>query len=89
MARTKTAKGSVVEQGKARGCVIITPHDTDEIDATSGIVSNSGGDITCRFEDSDTDVTLTLNAGLAYRYSITHVRSTGTTTAANDLFGLY
>lgn len=87
MAANPIAKGSIEWLGSANDCVEITPHASNAIKPTRGIVVNVAGNIACRFAGSTADVVLALSASTVYPYSISHVRVTSTT--ATGIFGLY
>jgi hypothetical protein len=84
---TKTGKGSTAELGPAHDCEAITPHASNTITATKGIMVTGAGTVACRFVDADADTTLTLLAGTYYPFSVVAVRTTGT--AATGIFGFY
>lgn len=83
----KISRSSTEGQYAAVRCAAITPHASNEIEPTRGIMVNVAGNVACRFEDDSADVTLTLAAGVVYPFAIRAVRVTGTT--ATDIFGLY
>ena len=87
MAANRIARGSIEWIGPASDAVAITPHDTNEITPTRGLLVNVAGDVACRFTDSSADVTLTLLAGVYYPFSVRAVRSTSTT--ATGIVGFY
>jgi hypothetical protein len=68
-------------------CAEITPHATNAVTATSGIMVNVGGNVAVRFEHDSADVTLTLVAGVVYPFRIIACRVSGTT--ATGIFGFY
>lgn len=75
--------------GAARNGFAITPHDTNALPATTrGLYVGVQGDVTLRFADATSDITLVgLAAGIIHPLAVTHVRSTGTT--ATDIVGVY
>lgn len=65
----------------------VTPNDSADLAiVTRGIMVNVAGDVSVIFVDSDSAVTLTLLAGIAYPFRIKRVRSTNTT--ATGITGL-
>lgn len=74
--------------GSAGGGVAITLHDDNPIAPVPRAVHvGTGGDLVCRFKDSNADVTLKVVAGACLPYRLQYARSTGTTAA--DLVALY
>jgi hypothetical protein len=65
----------------------VAPHATNALANTSlGIMVNVAGDIAAKFEQSASDVTLTLLAGVLYPFRLTHIRVTGTTATGIHAF---
>jgi hypothetical protein len=87
MAANPIAKGSIQWLGPASSGVAITPHASNEITPTRGIVCAVDGTAAARFTESSADVSLQLTAGVVYPYSIKAIRVTGTT--ATGLVALY
>jgi hypothetical protein len=80
-------RDNVAGQYAATSCVAITPHATNEINPTRGIMVTVAGNIACRFEDDSSDVTIPVSANTVYPFAIKAVRVTSTT--ATGIFGLY
>lgn len=72
----------------ARNCSSITPSDVDEItQITKAMYVGTGGDVTLRSVDGETDVRFAnVNAGAILHVRALFARSTGTTTS--DIVGL-
>lgn len=73
--------------GSARKVASITPHATNAINPTDGLMVNVAGDVALRCVDDSADVTLTLQAGVVYPLRAKYVRVTGTT--ATGITGWY
>ncbi len=68
-------------------CFAITPHDSNELTATTrGISANVAGAAVLVFYD-DSEATFTMLAGVVYPFRVKQVKSTGTT--ATGLYGFY
>lgn len=87
MAANPISKNSIAWIGPITNAVAVTPHATDVITPTRGLVANVAGDVAAIFADATDPVTLTLNGGQVYPYSVKAVRVTGTT--ATGIFALY
>ncbi len=74
------------ELGSIRDIQEITPHASNAIPVTMGIMVEAAGDVAMRLVDGTADVILTLLPGVVYPFRVKYVRVTGTTAT---VFGLY
>lgn len=87
MAASTKSKDSIAYLGPATSGAAVTPHDSNLIPVTLRLTCAVTGTAAVRFVDSSADVTVTLNAGVVYHYSVIAVRATGTT--ATGIVALY
>lgn len=87
MVANSISRSSTQWLGPATDGVAVTPHATNEITPTRGIACAAAGTAAVRFADSTADVSIQMEAGQVYGYSIRAVRITGTT--ATGIVALY
>lgn len=80
------SKDSIAYLGPATSGVAVTPSDT-RLQPTKGLTCAVTGTAAVRFEGDTADVTVTLNSGVFYPYTVVFVRSSGTT--ATGIVALY
>lgn len=87
MAASPKSKDSIAYLGPATAGAAVTPHDSNLIPVTKGLTCAVTGTAAVRFIDSATDVTVTINSGIVYDYSVIAVRAAGT--SATGIVALY
>lgn len=87
MAASPKSRDSIAYLGPATSGVSVTPHDSNLIPATKGLTCAVTGTAAVRFQNDSSDVTVTLNSGEVYAYTVIAVRATGTT--ATGVVALY
>lgn len=87
MPASPKSKDSIAYLGPATSAAAVTPSDASRLQPTKGLTCAVTGTAAVRFEGDSADVTVTINSGVFYPYTVVFVRSTGTT--ATGIVALY